>query len=86
MSNCGAARSAHQCATKKKASPATLTFQRRWLAALTRVVPGPGGIERSDLCAGSVRISRFRKPLAGAVGVVDPADRCVRPAASPSLW
>ncbi len=52
-----------------------LAFQRRWMAALTRVVPGPGGIEQSDLWAGSVRISRFRKPLEGAVGVVDPADR-----------
>ena len=52
-----------------------LAFQRRWMAALTRVVPGPGGIDRSDLWAGSVRIARFRKPLESAVGVVDPADR-----------
>ncbi len=52
-----------------------LPFQRRWMAALTRVVPGPGGIEASDLWAGSVRISRFRKPLAGSVGPVDPAER-----------
>jgi epsilon-lactone hydrolase len=52
-----------------------LPFRRRWMAALTRVVAGPGGIERSDLWAGSVRISRFRKPLAEAIGTIDPGDR-----------
>ena len=52
-----------------------LSFQRRWMAVLTRMVAGPGGIERSDLWAGPVRVARFRKPLEDAVGPVDPADR-----------
>jgi acetyl esterase/lipase len=45
------------------------------MAALTGAVGGPGGIEQSDLWAGSVRIARFRRPLEDAVGPVDPADR-----------
>ena len=52
-----------------------LSFQRRWMAALTRVVAGPGGVERSDLWAGPVRVSRFRRPLEDPIGPVDPADR-----------
>ncbi len=52
-----------------------LTFQRRWMAMLTRVIGGPGGIERSDLWVGSVPMSRLRKPSGDEVGPIDPAER-----------
>jgi epsilon-lactone hydrolase len=52
-----------------------LSFKRRWMAFLTAVVGGPRGIDRSDLYAGGLRITRFRRPEAGAVGPRDASDR-----------
>lgn len=52
-----------------------LSFKRRWMALLTRVVGGPRGIERSDLYAGALRITRFRRAEPGAIGPQDAGDR-----------
>lgn len=52
-----------------------LSFKRRWMAFLTAVVGGPRGIERSDLYAGGLRITRFRRQEARAIGPQDATDR-----------
>lgn len=50
-------------------------FQRRWLAVLTRTVPGPGGIERSDLWVGAVPMARLRRRDEEQLGPIDPTER-----------
>jgi acetyl esterase/lipase len=49
-------------------------FQRRWAEAMTRLMGGARGIERSELWAGELSIRRLRPPGAG-VGPVDPSTR-----------
>lgn len=54
-----------------------LSFQRRWLALLTRTAPGPKGVERSEVRVGDVAMTRFRSagPDVLAVGPLPPAER-----------
>jgi len=49
-------------------------FQRRWAAAMTRTMGAARGVERSELWAGELSISRFR-PAGEEVGPVDPSVR-----------
>jgi acetyl esterase/lipase len=49
-------------------------LQRRWAEAMTRVLGGAGGVERSELWAGELSIQRFR-PAGAGVGPVDPSAR-----------
>ncbi|HET6829802.1 MAG TPA: alpha/beta hydrolase [Solirubrobacterales bacterium] len=51
-----------------------IRFQRRWVEAMTRILGGAGGIERSELWAGELSIRRLRRAGAG-VGPVDPSTR-----------
>jgi len=52
-----------------------ISFQRRWATALTRVVGGPRGIERSEIWVGELSMTRLRRADADAVGAVDPSGR-----------
>jgi acetyl esterase/lipase len=50
-------------------------FQRRWMTAMTRIVGGPNGIERSEVWAGELSMTRLRRADSEAVGAVDPGGR-----------
>ena len=52
-----------------------ISFQRRWAATLTRIVPGPKRIERSEIWAGELSMTRLRRDDSGAVGAIDPGGR-----------
>jgi monoterpene epsilon-lactone hydrolase len=50
-------------------------FQRRWTAAMTRILGRPKGIERSEIWAGELPMKRFRRSGGDTVGAIDPAGR-----------
>ncbi|MCB0876590.1 MAG: alpha/beta hydrolase [Solirubrobacterales bacterium] len=50
-------------------------FQRRWIAAITKVVGGPRGVERSEIWIGEMPMLRLRKADPAALGPVDPSGR-----------
>jgi acetyl esterase/lipase len=52
-----------------------ISFQRRWAAALTRIVGGPKGIERSEIWIGELSMTRLRRIDSGVVGAIDPGGR-----------
>ena len=52
-----------------------ITFQRRWIAAITKAVGGPKGVERSEIWVGELPVLRLRRTDPDAVGAVDPAGR-----------
>ena len=52
-----------------------ISFQRRWIAAITKVTGGPSGVERSEIWVGELSVLRLRKTDPDSVGTVDPAGR-----------